>query len=935
MGEALDSFALIATALARDPDTSRTPDTARQGHRGYRPFRFMADGSAELPEPQFGGVAPTGKEPAQPQVVPVESLELTLFALDLDRSALSDSFAAYGDPVDPLLPVSELARMLGLDIEVRPQERLITGKLGEARRPLTVDLEHGLAQMGGKVVPLVSGSAAVSLTDIYLKASVLKQLLPLDIEVDTDDYRIALTAKEKLPVQARADRQQRIYGLGDLNAPAEAVMQIDSPYSWLGRPAFDFSAELGSDNVRGGLISRLEGRVAADLLKTDFTGFFTTDDRGRAASARLLFQRRDPDGNLLGPLRATYAAAGDVFTPSLAIGPRSFGGAGAVISTARVDESNVFQRIDLRGELPLGYDVELYVNDVLYAGQTSPIQGRYEFANVPLVRGLNVIRVVTYGPQGEREESTRVLNVGGGQLPAGRTAFDFGVVRQDAPVIEFENGKLVDSGAAKGKLRLIANLSHGLTPGLTLATGLGLFSDRLGQSHQVLTAGVRTSLARTSVQFDYAKDLKGGSAFLFGAAGRLAGVSFIARHAEYQGRFIDETNTFFDLSRPMQRHSQLLLDFSLPFLGRQRLPLSGNIERTEFADGGTTLSARARTTLSVANTLVALGTDYVKRTGPGLTDERLTGTVGLSRLIDYKWQLRAAADYDVLPDAKLRSVSFTVDRELTRNSGIRFGLGQFYGIKTETSAQAAVFAHLPFGELSLNGNYTTEQRRWQVGLQLRFGLAHDPYKGGYRMTPPGPAQGGSVSMLAFVDQNGDRKMGPEDSPVPGIAIQGGARKVTTDARGRAFITGLGDSQRAILRTDTSDVDTLFTEVPPQNIAFMPRPGKVVQIPYPMFPTSEVSVRLDFQRADGSKVALAAVKLRLVPASGEAVTATTEFDGTAGFESIRPGRYRLELDPEQVQRLGIALAKPIELQVEPKGGQIVLNGEIVLLPRATP
>ena len=929
MGASIDTLVLLTTLPFSDPAQPQTQRAAFSEPLYRRSIRFAEDGTADLPNPLFGEAPASPDAASQSLAVPVESLTLTLFALDLERTTLNESVATYGDPTDPLIPVSEIARLLGFDIDVRPQQRTINGRIGEARRALTIDLDHGLAQIGGAIVPLASGDAAVSLTDIHIRASVLEKLLPLKIAIDSDDYRISLTATEKLPIQARTERQQRIFNLGEAPMQGDSAMSVDSPYRWLGRPAFDFSADIGTDTLRGGLISRLEGRVAADLLKTDFTGFFTTDDKGRPASARLLFQRRDPQGGFLGPLHATYAAAGDVYTPAMVIGPRSYGGAGAVLSTARVDEASVFQHIDLRGELPLGYDVELYVNDVLYAGQTTPILGRYEFTNVPLVRGLNVIRVVTYGPHGEREERTRVLNVGGGQLPAGRTSLDVGVVRQDSPVIEFANGKLVDSGDAKGKLRAIANVAHGLTEGLTVAGGLGLFTDHAGGSHQTLSAGLRGSLLGTSVQLDYAKDLKGGSTLLVGAAGRVAGVSFIARHAEYSGAFVDETNTFFDVVRPMTRHSQLLFDFSLPFFGRQRLPLSGNLERTEFADGGTTVSARGRTTMSVANTLIALGADYAKRTGPTFSDERMTGSVVLSRLVDYKWQLRASADYDVLPAAKLRAISFTVDREITRDIGMRLGIGQTYGVKTDTSVQAAVFARLPFGEASVNADYSTDQRRWRVGVQLRFGLAYDPYGNHYRMTPPGPASGGSASLLAFTDNNGDRVMGPEDTPLPGIVVQGGGRSVTTDARGRAFVTGLGDGQQTILRTDLGAVDTLFADVPPQNIIVLPRSGDVVKLPYPFFPTSEVVVRLQFFRPDGDKVGLSAVRIRLVPESGEAQTGTTEFDGTAVLESVRPGHYRLELDPEQVQRLGIALAAPVEVMVEAKGGQIVVNGEIVL------
>ena len=72
----------------------------------------------------------------------------------------------------------------------------------------------------------------------------------------------------------------------------------------------------------------------------------------------------------------------------------------------------MFGWIDLRGELPLGYDVERYVNDILRSGQSTPVQGRYEFRDVPLVRGVNVIRVVAYDPRGERSEEVKDQNGG-------------------------------------------------------------------------------------------------------------------------------------------------------------------------------------------------------------------------------------------------------------------------------------------------------------------------------------------------------------------------------------------------------------------------------------------------------------------------------------------------------------------------------------------
>lgn len=887
-------------------------------------------------DPARAWQAPPGGQAAPAATLAVvDQSQLALFAVELDKLTLTESLTAYGDPADPLLPVGELSRLLDLAVTVRAQTGSITGRIGEAGRPLTVELTQPLARIGATDVALAAGDFAVSPIDIFIRASVLARLLPLRISVDVDDYRVTLQATEKLPIQSRKERRDRLISLGTAPRPEMDVLQIAAPYRWVGRPAFDLRSEVGYDNGRTGFVRRFEGRVAGDLLKTEFSGFLATDDVGTPAAARIAFEKRSAAGSLLGPLGASYVGVGDVFTPALPVGPRSFGGYGAAFSTARAQDASVFQRINLRGELPVGFDVELYINDTLYAGQNEATQGRYDFQNVPLTRGVNIIRLVIYGPRGEREEQTRVINVGGGQLATGQTVIEAGVVAQDRPLIEFPAGRLIGSLGAKGKPRLVGSIAHGVSPELTLAGGVGIFTDQFGGAHQILTGGARGSLLGASLQLDYSHDVQGGSAMALGVAGQLSGLSFLTRHIEYGGRFLDENILDFDPSRPLTRHSEVFVDFGVPFLAGQRLPLSARVERNQFADGGLNWSARGRTSLLVARTLVAVGVDYASQQIGGLRQQRFSSNFSLSRLIGTAWQLRAASDVDILPSANLRSLSATADRALSDQASLRFGLAKAFGIVQDLSVQAGLLARLKFGEAALSGDYSTDQKRWRIGLQLNFGFAHDPARGGYRLTPPGPASGGSAAVLAFADGNGNGRMDPGEDAMPGISFAGGQRGVTTDARGRAFVTGLGNGRPAMLRADNGEVDTLFTVAPPQNIALNPRAGSVAYIPYAFSPASEVIVRARFRKPDGTLAGLAAVRLRLVEDGGKVIESSTEFDGTAVFEAVRPGHYRLEIDAEQAQRIGIALREAVVFSVDLKGRQIDVNGEIILVQRAAP
>jgi hypothetical protein len=105
--------------------------------------------------------------------------DLLLYAVDLDGLTLTDSLAAYGDPDDPLIPMGELSRLLDLDVTVSPGSRKITGRIGEAQRPLTIDLANGVSRIGGKDVVLTSQDTAVTPGEIYLRASAVSRLLPV------------------------------------------------------------------------------------------------------------------------------------------------------------------------------------------------------------------------------------------------------------------------------------------------------------------------------------------------------------------------------------------------------------------------------------------------------------------------------------------------------------------------------------------------------------------------------------------------------------------------------------------------------------------------------------------------------------------------------------------------------------------------------------
>ena len=893
------------------------------------------------PGPPAAAAAATDQPPAANAAATlrqVDPTELILFSLELDSLTLSDSLTAYGAPEDPLVPIGELARLLELDIDVIPAERRIVGRVGAQRRSVAVDLASGQVRVGTVTFNLAAGDAAITDGEVYLRAQVAAKILPLTFAVDSEALSIKLAATEQLPIQGRLERLARLRDSANRGDAQDEVLTVETPYRLLTLPAFDVVGAAGVEATTATRFPfRYDMRVAGDLFWSGYQGYLGSDDKGIPTSARLTFERRSLQGRLLGPLKARLIGLGDVYTPGLSIGPRSVGGRGVSLSTVPLDQTNIFNRVDLRGELPIGYDVELYVNDVLASGQDTPTQGRYEFLNVPLARGINVIRIVSYGPRGERGEQTKVVNVGGGQLRPGEMTLELGVVQQETPLIRVREAQPEDVlSDGQGGLRAVATVNLGVTQFLTMSAGAAYYPPNNDTQRQVYTLGARTSLFGVLTQIDSAVDNLGGAALAVSLAYTFRGTSLVGRHAEFQGGFFDENGPSAELTDPILRRSELTVDTSLPLFDRI-IPATIRGLRTEYVDGVVDVSGSARGSTTIANILVSGGVEYQNLKNPTGDDfERLSGYFSGSTFRDFKWQLRATLDYDLLPTPEARSLAITADRDINESLSLRLGVSQSLSEFKSVSLTGSLIYRRPWADMAVSADYNNSDRSWRVGAQASFGLAFDRSRGRYIMTRPGPGGGGTVLFHAFIDANANGLYDPGETPVSDVVIEGGESRAATGKDGKVFLPSVGAGPTARLNVGLDRVDNTFLKAPPSAVQIQPRAGSYTEVLYPMRPTGEVLVKIMLKRPDGARVGLSAVQVRLVdPAGKVAAEAGTEFDGTTIFQEVPLGTYKIQLEPTQATRLRMKLNSDISVTIRGDGAFTPdVEAEVSFEPRPT-
>ena len=142
--------------------------------------------------------------------------------------------------------------------------------------------------------------------------------------------------------------------------------------------------------------------------------------------------------------------------------------------------------------------------------------------------------------------------------------------------------------------------------------------------------------------------------------------------------------------------------------------------------------------------------------------------------------------------------------------------------------------------------------------------------------------------------------------------------VATDKQGVAMIGRLGDGVRTNYRVDMETLPDIALYPTSPGVSFVPRAGRVHVSEFPVIAHSEIEGTARFI-SDRTGKAVSGVRLELVAADGNVVKRVrTEGDGFYLFEQVAPGSYSIRIEPEQANRLGIALTGDGMVTASPEG-----------------
>jgi hypothetical protein len=810
---------------------------------------------------------------------------------------IGDGVRGYTTPTGTCVDLADIIMSLELPVRLDKKSRRATGWLFEEARTFTLDREQGRVQIVNSVEAIPASTLYDTPEGWCVDAKALGRWLNVDLNVDLANAILVIKSETKLPFELALERKQRA---GKLRPKAQdfdlsKYPQAKDPYRFFRAPSVDVVATANTRRDATNVHSmnfQYEAFASGELAGASFDARISSNGTGLPETLRLRAYRTDPNGKLLGPLRATHFALGDVSTVSTPLGAQSSAGRGAFVTNRPLERSANFDQTTFRGELPAGWDAELYHNDQLIGFTQGTGDGRYEFLEVPLLFGQNRFEVVLYGPQGQVRRDVRLIPVGLDSIPPRDTYYWAGVQDTGRNLIDFASpGQLDDSGWRGG-----FGLERGLDARTSISAALtsATFSNR---RHYYAEASIRRALGPALIELAAASNLRSGYALNGKILAQIGETSINAEAVLLGGGYEGQR-----YSSNLQHQARLSLNHSFK-IGSSSIPIHLEAEHEKNSDGSTKLELGSRLSMNISGVTAAAETVWITRKSAFGSDPpdqfdanlRLSGRVGGIRL---RGEARFALSGT---DKGFRNSRITAEGRLSERSEWRAQFG--YDAPSSRSIFGAGMTR-KFDKFALTGQVDAgSDGSLAAGLNLAFSVGPKPGGGGLHFSSEKLATSGQALAIVWHDKNADGIRQADEPTEKDVELTAGlsGKGDPTDEKGISLIGNLQPFKPILIGIDSSSLPDPFVQPATSGVVVTPRPGVPFVIELPLVSAGEIAGTL---KREDDRI-LSGVDLELIDRSGLAIKTTrSEYDGYFLFQGVPYGKYSIRIAALSANIVGV-------------------------------
>lgn len=835
----------------------------------------------------------------------------TIFSVLLERFTLTDGLIAYSNGEEIYVPLGELFAILELAITVDKSGNGANGWFISEDQTFVLDVAANRLQVKDQILPLQPGDVVPFEGDIYARLSAFNTWLPIKLEANTFDLSLSVKSAQKLPAQARAEREERRQSAQrgeqvDINYP-----RVQTPYMLASRPFVDIQASstFTRTDGNGEVQNTYSFQGTSDLLYMDADYLLSGTTRQGLDQARLRLSRTDPDGQLLGPLGATNIEIGDVTSYTIPLTARAVQGRGAKVTNIPDSRPTEFDSTRIEGDAPIGWEVELYRNDALIDFKKVDSDGKYRFENVALQFGKNEFRIVQYGPQGQKREEVQNFTIGPDQIEPGVGRYEVSVV-QDGETL-FNLGSTTAGFDSPGRERVTGRYVYGINKYLSLgASAASVYWQDERRFYGSVDA--TASLFGTLAKLQFVNDDEGN----YGAEAAIQGELFNdIRWTTKYARFWDyEAEPLGEGTAALTDRASARVDYTLR-VADWSFPLSFGTDYEEQKDGEKTTRYTQRISTNRFGISVSNDLDFERTNNNGNVDWEGDGTLRTNYRLD-DITLRAEAAYNLINQWDAESLNLSADWDIDEDYTVTGRATRNFNAGTLSTLGASINRKFTDFTLGLNGQ-VNDDGDYTVGMNLTTAIGYSDTADEYITSPDRWSDQGKVIGRVFLDENLNGVIDDDDTPLEDVQLEiNGSRKPQkTNANGAvAMVSGSSRERINVTVSQGTLTDPFWASTQP-GYSVLARPGVETNLDFPIVRTGEIEGTLYLAIADGTQRELSRVPLELVNADGRIVNETdSQFDGYYLFTPVLPGNYTLRVKPEFAtsNNLSGVLAKPVAI-----------------------
>jgi hypothetical protein len=742
--------------------------------------------------------------------------------------------------------------------------------------------------------------------DLLIPLTELESWFGLTLTPSISNMALDLRSKETLPLESRLKRQDRTLGRNDRYEEAK-LPRIDDPYKMIEMPKVDVTSSIshvrpGEENANAEPVTSYGSTVQAegDFLMHTGKVFMTGSKENRLSSVRVNLSKDSENSDLLGPLKARHYEIGDVVVTDI---PLFTGGAqelGARVTNREPTGLTSFTTRTFSGDLPPGWDIELYQNEQLVDFITVDDTGFYSFEDVLLFAGENDFRLVFYGPQGELREESVSIPVDLAEFQK-EGYYDVSISSQNKSTYINEESDLPENG----DISVTATYEKPITTGLSGIVGVRQRTFDTERKTQFLT-GLSTNLGGALFNTNLGFDEKGEAGLDSNIRKRFG------RHDTSLGVYT-ATNAF-----SPEGNSEIPTVFNTTFnargplfeIDRQNVDYGFRAQYAEDAEGDTLVDIQQNLNALIKPVRINHSLNYRQQTAGDF--ENLESGLTLSGILPANIRWRARAVYEYLPESRLESSFLELNKNLF--SGVS-GTAQIEHQFDPQYTKGTLRANWQTDDWIITPQVSLDSdNEFRATLASRYGLIPDPRSGKIDATKLRQGGTGSASVFVYLDKNGDNIFNEGDEPIEGARVDSlqTRRYGETNETGLALIQGLQEQQPTDVKISLATLDDPYWIPGTEGVSFVPRPGHTAQIDLPVHNSGEMDGTIWIEK-NGARRPARNIKLVLFDQDGrEAATTRTAYDGFYIFNTVKPGRYYIAFDARDIKGLGVSSPPPQEV-----------------------